>query len=828
MYQNLKYFVFSCLLIIISSAGYSQAISSPSEFLGYEIGDKFTRHHRVIAYFELLSKQAPDRLKLEYYGTTNEGRPLVLAYVSSIENMNNLEQIRQSNLEQAGIGNSQNTNNKAIVWLSYNVHGNEASSSEASMSTVYNLLTKDKLYLENTVVIIDPCINPDGRDRYVNWYNETASVPYDISQQASEHFEPWPGGRPNHYLFDLNRDWAWATQIETQSRLKIYNKWLPHIHVDFHEQGINNPYYFAPAAEPYHEVITKWQQNFQVEIGKNHAKHFDKNGWLYFTGEIFDLFYPSYGDTYPTFMGAIGMTYEQAGHGRAGLGILNDEDQILTLKDRALHHTTTGISTVEIASKNASELNKEFKAFFQTKNYKYNSYVLKGKSDHIKALTQLLDKHDILYSYAHKGKVSGYRYNTANSGSFNTSSNDLVVNLNQPKSNMVKVLFEPKSELSDSLTYDISAWSLPYAFGLDAIASTTTVNTADKSESKTISQIDKKAVAYVMEWQSLEDAKFLSQLIQNNIKVRFTQKELTTSVPEKQFKPGALVIYRGDNSTHSNFDQTVVTLANSYQRLLSPVQSGFSTKGPDFGSSAVSLIKKPKIAVLSGKNTYSLNYGEIWHFFEQQLHYPLTSINTEHFAYAKLSEFNILILPSGNYRKLFDENGIKKLKEWISDGGKVIAIENALNTFANTSDFNLKRVSSSTKTENKLAPYNSKERDYISNVIIGAIFETQLDNSHPLAFGYSENYFSLKVNDSGYQLLSSGNNVGHIGDKPKVVSGFAGYNALKNLNNSMTLGEETYGYGRLIYFADNPLFRSFWENGKLLMANAIFLTQTNL
>ena len=211
------------------------------------------------------------------------------------------------------------------------------------MQTLYKLIVDKKLWLENTVVIIDPCVNPDGRDRYVNWYNQVKASPYDTNQNATEHNEPWPGGRPNHYLFDLNRDWVWASQVETKQRLKLYNQWMPHIHVDFHEQGINEPYYFAPAAEPFHEVISDWQRKFQLQIGKNHAKYFDREGWLFFTRERFDLLYPSYGDTYPTFMGAIGMTYEQAGHGRAGLGIDNDEGIKLTLVDRIKHHTTTSL-----------------------------------------------------------------------------------------------------------------------------------------------------------------------------------------------------------------------------------------------------------------------------------------------------------------------------------------------------------------------------------------------------------------------------------------------------------------------------------------------------
>jgi hypothetical protein len=392
------------------------------------------------------------------------------------------------------------------------------------MKTIYTLLTQKQDWLKNTVIIIDPCINPDGRDRYVNWFNETKSTPYDIDQQASEHNEPWPGGRANHYLFDLNRDWAWASQIESASRLTVYNKWLPHIHVDFHEQGINEPYYFAPAAEPFHEIISDWQRDFQIQIGKNHSNYFDKEGWLYFTRERFDLFYPSYGDTYPTYMGAIGMTYEQAGHGRSGLGILNDEADVLTLKDRIAHHTTTGLSTVEISSKNASRLNSEFGEFFNNSGLKYKSYVMQGNADKIDALKELLDKHEISYGNASNGKVSGYNYNSASQGNMSTTNNDLVVSTNQPKGKMVKVLFEPDAKLSDSLTYDITAWSLPYAYGLKTIASTSLVNANNSSSSLVNNSTNKNATGYIIKWNSLKDAEFLADLLKQNIKVRFTEK----------------------------------------------------------------------------------------------------------------------------------------------------------------------------------------------------------------------------------------------------------------------------------------------------------------
>ena len=292
----------------------------PSDFLGYKLGDKFTPHHLVVDYLFHVSQNEPN-VKIIEYGKTYEGRPLMLAFISSVDNMDKLEQIRKDNLTRAGIiKGSTKTKKVGIVWLSYNVHGNEANSTEAAMKTLHALADKSNIntqeWLKNTVVIIDPSVNPDGRDRYANWYRMTANRWPDADPLGREHMEPWPGGRTNHYYFDLNRDWAWQTQIESQQRIIKYNEWLPHIHVDFHEQGYNSPYFFAPAAKPLHQYITDWQKDFQKTIGLNHAKYFDRNNWLYFTKESFDLLYPSYGDTYPTYNGAIGMTYEQAGHSR--------------------------------------------------------------------------------------------------------------------------------------------------------------------------------------------------------------------------------------------------------------------------------------------------------------------------------------------------------------------------------------------------------------------------------------------------------------------------------------------------------------------------------
>ena len=282
------------------------------------------------------------------------------------------------------------------------------------MLTIFSLVDPSnkntKNWLKNTIVIIDPCLNPDGRDRYVNWYNSIVGKKYNPDLASREHREPWPGGRSNHYNYDLNRDWAWQTQIESKARIKQYNKWLPQVHVDFHEQSINSPYYFAPAAEPFHEVITNWQRDFQKTIGENNAAYFDKNNWLYFTNERFDLFYPSYGDTYPLYNGSIGMTYEQGGSGSAGLGVTTNEKDTLTLSDRAMHHYTSGLATIESSSLNASKLISEFRKFFNDgitgKIGDYKTYIIKneaGKEEQLQALINLLNNNGIQYG-------SGFRY----------------------------------------------------------------------------------------------------------------------------------------------------------------------------------------------------------------------------------------------------------------------------------------------------------------------------------------------------------------------------------------------------------------------------------
>ncbi len=809
---------------------FAQEFKSPAEFLGYRLGEKFTPHYKIVNYFTYAANSVSGKMLLEEYGETYEGRPLLAAIISSEQNIRNIAEIQKNNLRLSGLLNDKpaDVNMPTVVWLSYNVHGNEASSSEVAMKMLYELTSGKNSslneQLKNVVVIIDPCLNPDGRDRYVNWYNGVTGNNANADVQAREHNEPWPGGRTNHYYFDLNRDWAWQSQQETQARIKLYNKWMPEIHVDFHEQYYYNPYYFAPAAEPMHEAITPFQRSFQIEIGKNHAKYFDANGWLYFTKEYFDLFYPSYGDTYPIFNGAIGMTYEQAGHGMAGLAINNNGDT-LKLTDRIAHHFTTGISTIEVASKNYVRLNSEFKKYFDDAVSKgsgeFKTYVIKGtNTKKLLPLKQLLGNNNIKYSYAGKRtSAKGYNYFSKNNENFNIEESDIIINSQQTKAELLRVLFEPQSKLSDSATYDITAWAIPFAFGLNTyglkenIQSTANYNIADQT-------VPKEAYAYIIEYNSFEDGKLLASLLKNDFNVRVANGPF--SMNGKNFNPGTLIILK---STNRDKIDILLKLALEHKSVITPVNSGFMEKGFDFGSDKVQLLKKPKIAMVVHDQTDENKVGEVWHLFDRQLDYPLTLIDKS-FSSIDFNKYDVVILPSGYYSTLSDKNANTDLKSWIKKGGVLIAMDYAVKQLAD-GEWGIEEKKddedSSKDDYSLIKKYADREREAISDYSPGSIYKVQIDNTHPLGYGYPEYYYTLKLNPSLFNFLKDGWNVGYI-KKDSRVAGFVGNRLTKKINDILIFGEQPYGRGKIIYLAEDPLFRSFWENGKLIFANAVFFS----
>ncbi|MFD2245769.1 M14 family metallopeptidase [Pontibacter ruber] len=849
---KLKRFFAFCLVLLsmqVAMAQQQQAIQTPAQFLGYQLGEQFTTHDRIVAYVNYLATQAPNRIKVQEYGRTYEGRPLLMAFVGNDENLQRLEQIRENNLRQAGLLSGQVQGNQpAVVWLSYNVHGNESVSSESVLQVLYDLVdpnnAQTKQWLQNSLVIIDPCVNPDGRERYVQWYKQTQNQGGNANPYAWEHNEPWPGGRPNHYYFDLNRDWAWQTQIESKQRLVQYNNWLPQVHADFHEMGTESPYYFSPAAKPFHESITPWQRQFQNIIGDYNRQYFDKNNWLYFTRENFDLFYPSYGDTWPTYNGGIGMTYEQGGSGRAGLAYKKQDGDTLTLKDRIAHHHAASLATMQATSEKADQLKQEFRKYYENGIKKpegdYKAFVIKADSRNagsLKVLTEYLDRQHIKYGYAgKKSSARGFNYATGKQESVKIGENDLVISMYQPKSTLVKVLFEPTSNLEDSLTYDITSWAMPYAFGLQAYAVRSKVEArATQPAAKTANTIStERPYAYLARWNSLQDVKFLTELMKQKVKVRMAEKPFETD--NQKYDAGTLIITRtGNEGLGNNLDATVRALAEKHGVAITATTTGFVSSGADFGSGSVRYLKMPRVAVMSGEGVSPYAFGEIWHYFEQQIGYPVTVLGTSYFGNVPLHEFDVLILPAGSYDRVLNEKTLEQVKNWVKGGGKLIAMETAAGFLAGKKDFELQKkdgeaaVAEKTKGKDQkedpyalLKTYGEREREALSEEVQGSVFRVALDKTHPLAFGYGDTYYALVRTSDVFGYMKDGWNVGVL-KKGNYATGFVGAKAKAKLQDALILGAQGMGRGQVVYLADNPLFRGFWHNGKLLFGNAVFL-----
>ncbi|MGI4872969.1 MAG: M14 family zinc carboxypeptidase [Janthinobacterium lividum] len=831
-----------------SAADAAGPLLTPAQFLGYALGNQFTPQADVLRYAAHVVAHAPGRMRVVRYGQTYEKRPLEVVEVASAENFGRLAAIQQNNRQLASLDpGTASRQLPAVAWLSYNVHGNEAVSSEAVLQVLYDLANPQDAqlagWLKNTVVVIDPCVNPDGHDRYVNWYNRVRNQSPNAAPDSWEHHEPWPGGRYNHYYFDLNRDWAWQTQQETRQRIVLYNQWLPQVHADFHEMGPNSSYYFSPAAKPFHADITPWQRQFQNVIGDYNRAVFDKNNWLYFTRETYDLFAPLYGDTWPSFNGAIGMTYEQGGGGAGGVRYARPDGDTLTLAQRIAHHVAASRATIQATAERHDDLLREFEQYFTTAKTKpggtYKTYVLASGNDpgQLRMLTQFLDRQQISYGFAPKKLITkGYSYLDGKTEAVTIQPHDVLVSMYQPKSTLVKVLFEPRPQLEDSLTYDITSWALPYSFGVRAYALAERLDAGGPTPAPAVvkgsaAALTAQPYAYLARWNNLQDVRFLSQLLQHKVKVRYAEQAFEAE--GQRYAPGTLIITRtGNEALGARLDQLVRAQADSAGTVVQAVKSGFSGSGHDLGSGSVHVVRQPTVAVVAGPGVDATAFGEVWHFFEQQLGYPITVLGTEYLSRVAMQKIDVLILPDGNYQDIYPAPALENLRAWVRGGGKLIALEGATRFLAGKPGFLLRSKTADSVAIKKAAQanpyqelrrYGNAERESTTEQTLGSIYKVQLDPTHPLAFGYSDTYPALIRTPPAYRFLPKGGwNVGVI-KKDAYYAGFTGSKARKDLTDTFVLGTQDLGRGQVVYLADNPLFRAFWQSGKLLFGNAVFL-----
>jgi hypothetical protein len=834
-------FIISVIFLFLFNCN-SQTIKSPDEFLGYELGTQFTFHQRAVDYFRYVAESSP-LAEYREYGVTYEGRVLGVCIISSEENLSNLEEYRKNNLIKTGLSEGNFTGKQIpIIWLAYNIHGNESAGMETAMKTLYTLVTGSypgaSDWLKTCIIIIDPCQNPDGRDMYTNRFRNAQNLIPNPDGKSAEHNQGWPIPRTNHYMFDLNRDWTWQTQAETVQRLAFYNQFMPQIHADFHEMGAESTFFFAPGAKPWHEVITPWQHEFHNLMGKGNASLFDEKSKLYFTKETFDLFCPSFGDTWPLFNGAIGFTYEQGGSGVSGLAYKQESGDTLTLKKRIDGHFTASMATLKVSYENREKLISEFNKFFSDNankpSFQYKSIIIKGsnKKSDLEDLFQLLGKNQIKYSYAGSTgkKFKGFDYLANAEGEVTIEKGDILVSAYQPQSRFVQVLFEPDSKASDSLSYDLTAWALPYAYDLKAYALAEQIKPYDgkiDSEKIDFRTAIEKPYGYVIQYEGFNVLKFISELHLKNIRSRYSLKPFT--IGRTSFERGSFIITRGDNiGIESKLDRIVTDLADKLQVNITPLTSGLVDKGKDIGSDYSPLKIKPKVALLSGEGTSSSAVGELWYFFERELNYPVSLIKTGNVNTTDLSDYDVLLITSGTYPTLKDT-----IVYYAKRGGRVVVFEKAISIFASEKSTSLFKAVETRTAEQKAAEKKEKSDDLallkkfsdegrhlLSDQSAGSIYKVTVDTTNPYGFGLGREWFLL-MQAQPYPFLAKGNNIGYILEN-KPVSGFAGYKYQKQIKNTMVIGSETIGKGEVIYITDDPYFRAFWKSGRPLLWNVVF------
>ena len=842
-------------------------IPTPEAFLGYPIGSYLTRHDQVVAYFRQLEKVS-DRVHVESIGKTYEQREQVIVTITSATNHQKLEQIRQEHLSQIDpakpvLGNSA----PIIINLGYGVHGNETSSTETSLLTGYFLAASNdaetQKWLSESVIFIDPSLNPDGRDRAANWLNAYHSFPPVGDPADKEHQEGWPGGRTNHFFTDLNRDWLNLVQVESRNRLTFFHKWYPNVQIDFHEQGTNATYYFEPTPKSHESpIIPQFLYDYQVTLAKYHAKALDDIGSFYFTKENYDNLSPIYGSTYPKFFGSVAATFEQA----RSLGIVQESTNgPLTFAFTIRNHLATSFSTIKGAVAEKAGLFKVQKDFFkyaleQGQKNPAKGFVFGDKNDQNltqKFLGLLLQHHVEVYELAD---------NLSQDGKTFEKNNSYIVPSAQANFLIVHSIFE-ENALKDSIFYDNTGWSIIHAYGLKyaklngAFSKGAIVKNLPIA-SKSLN-IEKGAYAYLINSSDYNYTKALYQLQLKNILVKTAFKSFVanTSSGKKTYLPGALVIpVVGQTVSADSLLASLNNVAKSANIEITPVSSGFSAEGIDLGSSNVKAVRKPEVALAFGQGVTSSEAGQVWFLLNQQLDLPVTKLDLQSFARTSLNRYNVLVLPGGNY-SAWDKATVDKIKSWVNDGGTLITFQTATQwavqqeivkeklsqteTSSRRGDlppvnFSAEKPGDDSKKDQpkatgnnagvKLPKPTSERLDYTrqedvegSKRINGAIFVSDLDISHPIAFGVNSRKLFINKNGSTL-LLPSANKYATVAQytaKP-LINGYSSKINTAKVANSAAIIATGIGNGEVILFADDPTYRGYWLGTARLFLNAVF------
>lgn len=807
---------------------YDPAIPTPQSVILHNVGEWHVSHDRLVNYMYALDK-ASDRISLEVTGYTHEARPLLLLTITSPKNHQNIETIRQQHLSLSDPSKSSSADVKnmpIVFYMGCSIHGNEASGANAGLLIAYHLAAAQgpeiEKYLENTVVLFDPSFNPDGLQRFSSWVNSRKSKLPNADPSDTEHNEAWPGGRFNHYWFDLNRDWLVAQMPESQARVKKFQQWKPNVLTDHHEQGTNATFFFMPGVPSRVNPNTPDKnQELTKKIGEYHAKALDEIGSLYFTQEGYDDFYYGKGSTYPDAQGSIGILFEQASSRGHSQESINGE---LRFPFTIRNHFTTMLSSLKAVNEMREELLNYQRDFYKNAQAEavkdpIKAYIVGSAKDKIKpflfaemAVRQNID----VYKPAATATLNGKTFEPANS---------YIIPMNQQQYKLLHGMFDKQTKFKDSLFYDISSWTLPLAFGLEYEELKTPPALGEKIQnlSQPVGEIKGKGdYAYVFESSNYYAPRAIYRLLRNHVRVKVSSE--TFSGNGKRFDRGTILI-PVDNQDRTP-DQIAVYMKEIAERDgidVYALETGLDYSGVSLGSASFLSLKKPEIAMLVEGGVSPTDVGEIWHLLDTRFQIPVTLIPVSVFNSANLNRYTTIIFPEGNYGAITDASK-EKLKSWVQNGGVLIGFERAVSWF-NSSGLAKFEMKKEEEKKDPAKPRRYADIDEYSGAqeTSGAIFEADADLTHPLLFGYTSSKIPLFKPNNLFLTKATGAyaNPLVLGSNP-LLSGYISKQNYDKLKNSSCLGVSALGRGRVIGFTENQAFRAFWLGTNKLVTNAIF------
>ncbi|WP_372366294.1 M14 family zinc carboxypeptidase [Candidatus Uabimicrobium sp. HlEnr_7] len=807
---------------------YDENIPTPKKFLGYEVGEWHVGHDQLINYMKKIAQLSP-RFSFSEYARSYEARPLIVLTITSIENHKNIEDIQKKHQKLRSVSTDINISTMpTVVYIGHSIHGNEPSGANASLVAAYFLAAAqgeevEKL-LQNTVILLDPCMNPDGFNRFASWVNSHKSKNAIAAAINREHIEAWPRGRTNHYWFDLNRDWLLTQHPESQGRVRIFQKWQPNILTDHHEMGTHATYFFQPGVpERTHPLTHSKNQPLTKKIAKFHAKKLDEIGSLYFSEERFDDFYYGKGSTYPDVQGAIGILFEQAssrGH------LQESEHGPLSFPFTIRNQVQTVFSTLEAAQELRSELleyRREFYASSRSLAQKdeTKAYIVGDNKDPQRLLqfSQLLQRHDInVYHLAKPITVDGLEYNEDNS---------LLVPANQPQYLLIKAIFEKRTSFADNIFYDVSAWTMPLAFHLNYAqlknkAQLTYLQGKNYQHPTVTSSFDKNAYAYLFTWDSYYAPRALNRLLQNNIKVKVATKKFSAIVngQQRDFTYGTILVPMGIQSDKKQTSLLMQKIATEDYVQVYSAKTGFTPIGMDLGSGNFRSIKPPKVVMIVGSGVNAYDAGEVWHLLDARFDIPLVMVDVEHFSSLNLNDYNTLVMVDGGYN--LNQSNVKKVQSWLQSGGTLVASKRAINWVASNQLASVAFVANGTNPSNQRLPYATRVKNEGAQITGGAILQGKVDLTHPLLYGYHNDLIALFRR--GNMALKETQNPYAVpvqySEEP-LISGYMSKENQQHVKNTPAIAVYGKGNGKVICIADNLNFRAFWLGTNKIFMNAI-------